>query len=58
MMNELAKEKRNYLLLAIVFGIAGLVWVVYGFFSPRYILFPLIGFANLGVAYFCRRLSV
>jgi hypothetical protein len=57
-MKEQAKEKRTYQLLAIVFGIAGVVWVVYGFFSPRFILFPLIGFANLGIAYFCRRLSV
>ena len=57
-MNDQAKQKRAYLLLAIVFAVAGGVWGVYGLFSPRYILYPLIGFVNLGVAYVCRRLSV
>lgn len=56
-MNDEAQQKRIYLLLAIVFGVAGAVWIVYGFFSPRFILYPLIGLVNLGIAYVCRRLS-
>ncbi len=56
-MNDEAAQKRTYLLLAIVFAVAGVVWVVYGFCSPRFILYPLIGLVNLGIAYVCRRLS-
>ena len=57
-MNEQAKQKRSYLLLAIVFAVAGVIWVVYGFCSPRFILYPLIGLVNLGIAYGCRQLSI
>ena len=46
-----------YKLLALVFAVAGVVWIVSGFFSPRYILYPLIGLANLGIAYYCKRSS-
>ncbi len=56
-MNDQAAQKRSYLLLAVVFAVAGVVWVVYGFLSPRFVLYPLIGFANLGIAYVCRRMS-
>jgi len=44
-------------MLALVFGVAGVVWIVYGFFSPRFILYPLIGVANLAVAFFCKQAS-
>jgi hypothetical protein len=57
-MDDQGKQRRAYLTLTVIFGIAGVVWVVYGFFSPRFILYPLIGLANLGVAYVCRRQSV
>jgi hypothetical protein len=57
MANE-AKKRRLYLLLAIVFGIAGLVWIVSGFLSPRFILYPMIGLLNLGAAYVCRLQSL
>ena len=57
-MNDQEKQKRTYLMLAVVFGIAGVVWVIYGFCSPRFILYPLIGLLNLGIAYVCRRQTV
>ncbi len=53
-MNE-AKQKQLYPILAIFFALAGGIWVVYGFLSPRWILYPAIGVANLGIAYFCKR---
>ena len=40
-----------------VFGVAGMVWIVYGFLSPRFILYPLIGVVNLTIAYFCKKAS-
>jgi hypothetical protein len=54
-MNDPAKQKQAYLLLAVVFGAAGAVWIIYGLMSPRWVLYPLIGFANLGIAYLCKR---
>ena len=54
-MNDPAKQARAYLLLAVVFGAAGAVWIIYGLMSPRWVLYPLIGFANLGIAYLCKR---
>ena len=56
-MDDKGKQKRSYAVLAAVFAIAGGVWIVYGFFSPRFILYPLIGLANVGVAYVCKQLS-
>jgi hypothetical protein len=56
-MNDAAKQSRSYLLLAVVFGVAGLVWIIYGVMSPRWVLYPLIGIANLGIAYLCKRCS-
>ena len=50
-------QSRKYKLLAVVFGVAGMVWVIYGFLSPRFIFYPLIGAANLGIAYFCKKAS-
>ncbi len=56
-MNDEAAQRRAYRLLSIVFAVAAVVWIVYGFSSPRYILYPLIGLLNLGIAYVCRLLS-
>jgi hypothetical protein len=56
-MDDQAKQRRMYQLLMVVFGIAGVVWIVYGFLSPRFILYPLIGVANLGIAWFCKQSS-
>ena len=39
-MEEQSNQSRQYKLLAVAFGVAGVVWVVYGFFSPRFILYP------------------
>ncbi len=57
-MNDQAKQKRLCLLLAAVFGVAGFVWIISGFLSPRYILYPLVGLANWGIAYVCRQQSL
>jgi hypothetical protein len=56
-MDTEAKPKNTYKILAVLFAIAGTVWIVYGFFSPRFILYPLIGVLNVGAAYVCRRRS-
>ena len=60
-MQEKAYQKANqglaYFVLAVMFGIAGLVWMVYGFLSPRWILYPLIGVGNLAAAFLCWRSS-
>ena len=44
-----------YLILSAVFGVAGVVWIVSGFLSPRFILYPFIGLVNLGIAYVCTK---
>jgi len=46
-----------YQILSAVFAIAGFVWIVYGVFTPRFILYPVIGLLNWGVAWFCRQMS-
>jgi len=56
-MPEQGNLSRRFKMLALVFGVAGVVWIVYGFFSPRFILYPLIGVANLAVAFFCKQAS-
>ena len=56
-MREPANQSRSFKILAVVFGVAGMVWIIYGFFSPRYILYPLIGVANLAIAFFCKQSS-
>ena len=44
----------TYLLLAVVFGIAGLVWIIGGLLSVYHrIFYPLIGLLNLAIAYYC-----
>ncbi len=52
-----AKQKQMYQILSAVFAIAGFVWIVYGVFTPRFILYPVIGLLNWGVAWFCRQMS-
>ncbi len=49
------KQRLTYLVLAGVFGIAGVVWIISGFLSPRFILYPCIGVVNLGIAYVCKK---
>jgi len=56
-MDDHATQKRKYTILGAAFAVAGAVWIVYGFLSPRFILYPLVGLGNLGVAYVCRKLS-
>jgi hypothetical protein len=57
-MDDQEKQRRKYKLLAVVFGIAGAVFIVNGFFTTRYILYPLIGLVLLAIAYFCKQSSV
>ena len=54
-MNDPARNRKIYLLLTVVFSISGLVWIISGFLSPRFIFYPLIGLLNLGAAYACRQ---
>ena len=44
-------------MLAVAFGVAGLFWIVYGFLSPRFIFYPLIGVVNLVIAFLCKHAS-
>jgi energy-converting hydrogenase Eha subunit H len=57
-MNDPANQSGKYKMLAMVFGVAGIVWIVYGFLSPHFIFYPLIGLANLGIAFVCKLSSV
>lgn len=54
-MMDSQKQRLTYLVLAGVFGIAGVVWIISGFLSPRFILYPCIGVVNLGIAYVCKK---
>jgi hypothetical protein len=56
-MDDPAKQRRMYMLLAVVFGVAGVVWIVHGFMTPRWVLYPLVGVVNLGIAYLCKKCS-
>jgi hypothetical protein len=56
-MDDPAKQRRMYMLLAVVFGVAGVVWIIYGFMTPRWLFYPFIGFVNLGIAYVCKKCS-
>ena len=56
-MQDPTKEKKLYSLLSVVFGIAGFVWIAYGVFTPRFLLFPFIGLINWGIAYYCKGMS-
>ncbi|MGD1085843.1 MAG: hypothetical protein ABSA47_13995 [Verrucomicrobiota bacterium] len=54
-MPENGNQLSSYKMLAVVFGVAGAVWIVYGFLSPRFILYPLIGVVNLVIAFLCKQ---
>jgi hypothetical protein len=54
-MQDPAQQKKMYMLLSIVFGVAGLVWIICGVFSPRFIFYPFIGLINWGIAWYCRQ---
>ena len=58
-MQDPAKQKKLYRILSTVFAVAAVVWIISGFFTiPRhYILFPLIGLLNWGVAWYCKQMS-
>ena len=48
-------KKQTYKILAVVFLIAGLAWVLGGIFSVYHrVLYPFIGVINLAIAYFCK----
>ncbi|MBI5388116.1 MAG: hypothetical protein HZA90_25910 [Verrucomicrobia bacterium] len=52
-----SNQKTTYKILFVVFGIAGVVWILYGVFTPRFLLYPFIGLLNLGIAAYCRLMS-
>lgn len=52
-MKQPADKKSLYKILAVVFGIAGLIWVVYGLMSPHFLFYPFLGLVNLGLAFLC-----
>jgi hypothetical protein len=54
-MQDPAKQKKMYQTLSVVFAIAGFVWIVYGVFTPRFLLFPFIGLVNWAVAWYCKQ---
>ncbi len=56
-MQDPAKQKSMYKLLGVVFAIAGFIWIVYGVFTPRFILYPFIGLINWAIAWYCRQES-
>ncbi len=56
-MQDPAKQKKLYKLLAKLFVVAGLIWFIGGFFSvPRhYILYPLVGIVHWVGAWYCKQ---
>ena len=51
-------QKRMAKFLTWVFALAGLGWIIGTFTSmTHFILFPLIGLVNLGIAYACKTMS-
>jgi hypothetical protein len=54
-MQNPANQKKAYKILSVVFGVAGLVWIILGLSSPRYIFYPLIGLINWGIAWYCNQ---
>jgi len=51
-------KQTQYKILAVVFGIAGLAWIIGGVFSIYHrFLYPFIGLLNLGVAWYCKQMS-
>jgi hypothetical protein len=58
-MSDPASQKRSYKTLSIVFTVAGFVWIIYGLIPPwtHFILFPVVGLINWGIAWYCRQMS-
>ncbi len=56
-MKESLNKQTTYKILALVFAIAGLVWIIGGLVSYRYIIFPFIGLLNWAVAWYCFQTS-
>jgi len=57
-MQDPAKQKKMYKLLSIVFAIAGVSWIIAGFWGlTHFILYPLIGLVNLAIAWYCKQNS-
>jgi hypothetical protein len=56
-MQNPAKQKQTYKILSVVFAVAGFVWIIYGVFTPHFILFPLVGLLNWAVAWYCSQMS-
>lgn len=57
-MQDATKQKQLYKVLAVVFAIAGLAWIIGGIFSVYHrILYPFIGVANWAVAWYCWQMS-
>jgi hypothetical protein len=51
-------QRSTYKILAVVFGVAGIAWIIGGFTSvTHFILYPFIGVVNLGIAYLCKQMS-
>lgn len=51
-------QRSTYKILAVVFGVAGIAWIIGGFTSiTHFILYPFIGLVNLGIAYLCKQMS-
>jgi len=56
-MKEPLNKKTAYKVLALVFAVAGLVWIIGGLLSFRFFLYPFIGLLNWGVAWYCWQAS-
>ncbi len=56
-MNEPDNKAKTYKILAVVFAVAGLVWIIGGIISYRFFLFPFIGLVNWAIAWVCREMS-
>ncbi len=56
-MNEPVNKAKTYKVLAVVFAVAGLVWIIGGIYSYHFFFYPIIGLLNWAVAWYCREMS-
>jgi hypothetical protein len=56
-MSALKNKQLAYKVLALVFAIAGLVWIIGGLTSRHYLFYPFLGLLNWGIAWYCQQAS-
>jgi tetrahydromethanopterin S-methyltransferase subunit C len=56
-MQDAEKKQKAFKTLSLVFAVAGVIWIIAGFISHRYLFYPFIGLLNWAIAYYCSMMS-